>query len=286
MQIFLVSWYGAFFAGKLVDPKQSRRTRKVIWIVFGCFFFAQFFLGLLGFDKMLLTGKLHVPVPAFILYGPIFRGSFSMMPVIVLVSTVLVSTAWCSMLCYFGPFEALSSNRKPVQPLPAFLQWALKYGRLTVLISGVLITIGLRQIGIELATAVAVSIAYATVSLIIMAFVSRKYGGMLHCTTACPMGLLVNLLGKLSPWRLRVEPGLCDNCGACEKICLYRAITPESRKTGKALLRCSLCRDCVSVCRNKALYVGFPGLSPEISWKVFTGLLMVVHTVFLAVAMV
>lgn len=83
VQIFLASWYGAFFAGKLVDPKQSRRTRKVIWIVFGCFFFAQFFLGLLGFDKMLLTGKLHVPVPAFILYGPIFRSSFSMMPVIV-----------------------------------------------------------------------------------------------------------------------------------------------------------------------------------------------------------
>ncbi|MDL2290951.1 hypothetical protein LJC09_02450 [Desulfovibrio sp. OttesenSCG-928-F20] len=286
VQIFFVSWYGAFCAGKLIDPRQSRQTRKIIWIIFGCCFFAQFFLGLLGVDKMLLTGKLHVPVPAFIIYGPIFRSSFSMMPVIVLVSTILVSAAWCSMLCYFGPFEAFLIKRKPVQPLPAFLQWALKYGRLTVLISGVLITLGLRQIGIELATAVAVSIAYATGSLIIMAFVSRKYGGMLHCTTACPMGLLVNLLGKFSPWRLRVEPDRCDNCGACEKICLYRAITPESRKAGKALLRCSLCRDCVSVCGKQALYIGCPGLSPDISWKVFTGLLMVVHTVFLSVAMV
>ena len=286
VQIFLASWYGAFFAGKLIDPKQSRKARRRVWIIFGCFFFAQFFLGLLGLDKMLLTGKLHVPVPAFIIYGPIFRGSFSMMPVIVLVSTVLVGAAWCSMLCYFGPFEVFSSNHKPVQPLPAFLRWALKYGRLTVLTSGVLITLGLRQVGIELATAVAVSIAYATASLIIMAFVSRKYGGMLHCTTACPMGLLVNLLGKLSPWRLRVEPDRCDNCGACEKICLYRAITPESRKAGKALLRCSLCRDCVSVCGKKALYIGCPGLSPDISWKMFTGLLVVVHAVFLAVAMV
>lgn len=285
-QIFLVSWYGAFFAGKLVDPNHSRKARQQVWTIFGCLFFAQFFLGLLGFDKMLLTGKLHVPVPAFILFGPIFRGTFSMMPVIVLVATVLAGSAWCSMLCYFGPFDAVASHRKPLKPLPVFFQWALKYGRLAVLTSGVLITLGLRQIGIEMVTAVTISIAYAMASLLVMVFFSRRYGGMLHCTTACPMGLLVNLLGKLSPWRLHAMPGRCDHCGACEKVCLYRALTPESRMAGKSLFQCSLCRDCIRVCRNKALYVGCPGLSPNTSWKLFTGLLTVLHAVFLSVAMV
>ena len=100
------------------------------------------------------------------------------------------------------------------------------------------------------------------------------------------MGLAVNCLSRLSPWRIRVDARVCDHCGACEKVCAYAAITRDSRSMGTTLPRCSLCRDCVGTCARKAITLQCPGLSPEAAWKVFAGLLAVLHALFLAAAMV
>lgn len=286
VQMFFVAWYAAWISGKLLDPRQSRKVRRFAWALFAVVFFAQFFLGLFGMERMLLTGKLHVPIPGIIIFAPLFRDSFSVMPFIVLVSTLLAGSAWCSMLCYFGPFDALAAGTKPVRPYPAGLQTALRWGRVVVLGAGVAAALGLRAAGIGTMAAIASATAFGVVSIVLMAVVSRRYGGMVHCTAFCPMGLVANIAGRLSPWRLRVDKNSCDNCGACEKVCRYSAITPESRGQGKTLLRCSLCRDCVGVCKNSALSVSFPGLSAKTSGTIFAGLICVLHAVFLSVAMV
>ena len=163
----------SFAAGLLADPKRSRKARQRLWLVFALVFFAQFALGLLGVGQMLLTGKLHVPVPAFILYGPLFRGEMNVMPFIVLTSTLLVGSAWCSMLCYFGPFDALASQGRAVRPLPPFLKDLLRWGRAAVLVTGIALTLGLRQVGLPTGTALSVAVAYAMFSLLVMAAVSR-----------------------------------------------------------------------------------------------------------------
>ena len=286
VEIFLAAWYASFATRYLMDPQRSRKTRTRLWLLFACIFFAQFFLGILGIPQMLLTGQLHTPVPAFILYGAAFRESLNIMPFIVLISTLLVGSAWCSMLCYFGPFDSLASQEKNPRPIPLWLQKLLRWGRIAVLISGVGMTFVLKHLGISTGSAISISIAYAAVSLLVMASLSRRYGGMMHCTTVCPMGLVVNLLGRLSPWRIRVDKNMCSNCGACEKICRWRAITPESRKEGKTLLRCSLCRDCVGACGKKAITLYCAGLAPESSARLFVALLASLHTIFLACAMV
>ena len=46
VQIFFAAWYAAFIGGKLVVPRQSRKTRRRIWLIFGGVFFAQFFLAI------------------------------------------------------------------------------------------------------------------------------------------------------------------------------------------------------------------------------------------------
>lgn len=286
VQIFFASWYAAFISGKLVDPARSRKARNAVWLIFGSVFFAQFLLGILGLEGMLLTGKLHVPIPAFIIFSPIFRESFSMMPVIVLVSTLLAGSAWCSILCYFGPFDSFAAGNKAVRPYPGALKILLQYGRAIVLVVGSLLALGFHAAGIDAALAVSMAVAFGLLSLMIMAALSKRYQGMVHCTAFCPMGLVANLLGRLSPWRMRVDKDQCDNCGACEKVCKYSAITAESRGVGKTLLRCSLCRDCVGACKKKAIYVYFPGLRRDAAWTVFAGLLAVLHVIFLSVAMV
>lgn len=286
VQIFVLSWYGAFLGGKLVDPKTTRRFRRMAWTLFGLVFFAQFFLGLLGVPGMLLTGKLHAPIPAFIIFAPIFRDSMSMMPFIVLAATLLAGGAWCSMLCYFGPFDSLAAGSKGVRPYPGWIESLLRWGRPGVLLTGSLVALGLRAMGVETATAVALTVAYGLFSLLLMALVSRRYRAMTHCMTFCPMGLVVSLLGRISPWRVRVDTERCDQCGVCEKICKYSAITPESRARGATLARCTLCRDCITVCRKQALFIRCPGLSPRSAWVVFAGLTTVLHVIFLSVAMV
>ena len=286
MQIFFAAWYGAFVAGQLLEKRKSRAFRKAVWLLFACVFFTQFFLGLLNIPGMLLTGKLHAPIPAFIIFAPIFRESFSMMPIIVLIATLLAGSAWCSHLCYFGPFDSLTAGNKAARPLPPFLAAAQTWGRPAVLVAGSLAALGLRYAGLDTPTAVSIVVVFALASLLIMAALSRRYGVMVHCTTFCPTGLVVNLLGRLSPWRIRVDASRCDNCGACEKICRYSAIDAEIRSRGATRLRCSLCRDCTTVCKNNAVAVHCPGLAPENAKKLFVGLAASLHALFLCVAMV
>ena len=286
VQIFFAAWYAAFVAGLLASPGKSRKTRRWIWLAFCCVFFAQFFLGLAGLQSALLTGKLHVPIPGFIIFAPIFRESFSVMPIIVLVATLLTGSAWCSHLCYFGPMDAMAAGGKGAAARPQGMQKLLRYGRLSVLCIGVLATLALRAAGITTGTAVGIAVAFGLVSLLLMAALSARYRFMAHCTMFCPLGIAVDLLGRLSPWRIRVDRSGCDNCGACEKVCKYAAITPESRERGTTDLRCSLCRDCLGVCKKNALYLHCPGLSRARAAAVFTGLVAVLHALFFSVAMV
>ena len=173
-----------------------------------------------------------------------------------------------------------------MKPLPRLWQGFLRWGRAAVLVSGVCAVLALRHVGMDTGAAVSIALAYAALSLLLMAGLSLRYGGMLHCTAFCPMGLVVSWLGRLSPWRLRVDSSACDNCGACEKVCRWRAITPESRSRGRALLRCSLCRECLGVCHKGAISLRCACLSPECSARLFAGFLAVLHTIFLACAMV
>jgi len=286
VQIFFAACYGAFAVGLLADRRYSRRARFWLWLTFGLIFFAQFALGLLGMEKMLLTGQLHVPVPAFVLYGAVFRETLNAMPFIVLATTLLAGGAWCSLFCYFGTFDALAGNSQPLRPLPVWLVWMLRYGRLAVLLTAIPIVLLLRWAGCNMAGAVSLAVAYAIASLFFMVTVSRKYGGLLHCGTVCPLGLIVRWLGRLAPWRLQVDVSRCDNCGVCEKICRWRAITPASRAMGNSLPDCTLCRDCLSGCSRGALYLRCPGLSPMLANSVFTGLIAALHAIFLSVAMV
>ena len=286
IEIFFAAWYGSFAAGLLADRRKSRKARTRLWLFFACAFFVQFALGLLGVSQMLLTGRLHVPIPAFILYGGVFRESLNAMPFIVLISTLLLGSAWCSMLCYFGPFDSLASQGKALRPLPRLLRGVLCWGRPLILVSGIGAAFLLKHIGLNTGVAVSLACAYAFLSLLIMAALSRRYGGMMHCTAFCPMGLVVGWLGRLSPWRLRVDSSSCDACGACEKVCRWRAITPESRSKGKALLRCTLCRDCIGICHKNAISLRCAGLAPQVSERLFAGVLATLHAVFLACAMV
>ncbi len=66
--------------------------------------------------------------------------------------------------------------------------------------------------------------------LLIGVFVGRPY-----CRFLCPYGVLLDLAGRLSRWRVSITPAACVQCRLCEESCPYGAIAlPSPRRDARA----------------------------------------------------
>lgn len=287
VQIFCISCYAVWVFSKLENPKTHNRYRPIIWIVFSLVFFAQLFLGMAGMQKFLMTGRLHFPVPGFIVFGAVYKAAAGFMFGLVLIAVLLTGSGWCSHLCYFGAFDAWAGRKKTVKPMPEKPSARLPYLRFAVLFAGMGIAFLLAYADVPFFWVLVFSWAYVLLTVGVIVFFSRKWRSMMHCSAFCPMGAVISCLAKISPWRIKILPQ-CDGCGVCEKICRYRAVSAESRSRGKVLHNCTLCLDCMNVCRQKAVCLEFAGIKAdrEKTRIVFLSLITVIHAVFLAFAKV
>ena len=78
------------------------------------------------------------------------------------------------------------------------------------------------------------------------------------CTYACPYGGFFGLADKVAPLRIRVTDA-CNQCGHCTETCTSNVMVHAEVKHYKAVVDpgCMKCMDCISVCPNDALYLGF-----------------------------
>ena len=280
VQIIIMSLYAGWLAGRMADPMTARRFRPRIWLLFSLVFFLQLFLGLAGIERMLMTGKLHLPVPALIVAGPVYRGSDFFMPVLFSVTVMLVGTAWCSHLCYIGAWDDLCSRgRKEPAQLPGWWSRARHGILLLVIVSASL----LRYFAVGWQAALLLAAVFGLAGVGVMLVASRRLGLMAHCTAFCPMGLVGNWLGRLSPWRMRIAAG-CTACMQCRRVCRYSALEPDNifkRQVGRS---CTLCGDCVTACHSGQIGYSLPLLGKDKARAVFIVLITSLHAVFLAVA--
>jgi ferredoxin len=242
IEILLLALYAAWLARRMLRAADTARLRLAIWLVFSVVFFSQLILGALGIERLLMTGRLHVPVPAVVIAGPLYRGERFFMPIL---------------------FAATL--------------------RLVVLAATPGVAIALRVFGVGGRTAALVAVGFGLFGALVMALVSTRTGRMVHCTAVCPLGLLGNVLGKISPFRLRIGAA-CTECGRCIPSCRYGALTPGYIHRRRPGLTCSLCGDCLSACPERALSYGFVGLSPLAARSAFVALVVALHAVFLGVA--
>ena len=156
IEIILISGYGAFVINKMKDPVNVPRWRKITWTTFSIVFFTQLFIGLAGFDKFLMTGKLHLPIPMMILAGPIYRGQLSVMTILFLSTVILTGPAWCSQLCYFGAFDNLASGGKTSKEILKY-KTAIKS---TILLLVVAVAIILRWMNVNMLTSTLIAVTF------------------------------------------------------------------------------------------------------------------------------
>jgi NAD-dependent dihydropyrimidine dehydrogenase PreA subunit len=278
-EVVVLAAYAAWLAAALQQPGRWQRLRPRIWLLFSVVFFGQLLLGLAGVERCLMTGELHLPVPAMVAAGPVYRGEGLFMPILFLSTLVLVGPAWCSWLCYIGAWDDQATRRGPLQqPWSPRRREALRLALLALVVGVAWL---LRHAGVGTATAAMLGGVFGLVGVGVMAAVSARRGWLAHCTAYCPLGWLAVRLGRLSPFRLRLTSS-CVACSACRPVCRYGALDRRAWQDQKPHLSCTLCGDCLETCG--AITLHFPGLSPANARRLLSVLLVSLHAVFLGVA--
>jgi polyferredoxin len=271
--------YAGWLADRLQRPGQWARLRTRVWLVFSAVFFGQLTLGLLGVERCLMTGELHLPVPALVVGGPLYRGEGLFMPILLLSTLVLVGPAWCSWLCYIGAWDNVLARRARMgrPPSPRVREWT----RFGLLVATVVLALGLRWSGLDTLVAVLVAATFGLAGVGVMAWVSRRRGWMAHCTAFCPLGWLVVRLGKLSPFRIGIRPS-CVSCATCRPDCRFGALDREAWQRQRVHDSCTLCGDCLQTCG--ALELRYGPLGDLASRRLLSVMVAALHAVFLGVA--
>ncbi len=278
-EVFSFSAYGAIVAYNMQDPIKVPKWRSITWVIFSVVFFSQLILGLSGFEKFLMTGELHLPIPAMILSGPIYRGHLSFMTVLFLSTVVLTGPAWCSHLCYFGAFDSLAARGKDRRS-KLHNKGAIK-STLILLIIGVTLLFRFLKIPVLIATITA--IVFGMAGIMLMIFISRKNGKMVHCLLYCPIGTIINLFKHINPFRLSIEKS-CNLCMKCSLQCKYDALNIQDIRNKKPGITCTLCGDCIASCKDQSIKYNFPGLNHVAARNLYLFLTISLHSSFLALA--
>jgi ferredoxin-type protein NapH len=279
-EIIVIALYGAMVAYHMQDPAKVQAWRRYTWLAFSIVFFSQLILGLLGYEKFLMTGKLHLPIPMMILAGPVYRGQLSVMSILFVSTLLLSGPAWCSHLCYFGAIDSISAGKKTKRG-PIRNKWALKFTVMLLVVTAALL---LRFLNLPVLQVTLLAIGFGVVGLGLILLVSWKEGRMFHCTSYCPIGTIVNLGSRINPFRLAVEPDSCTECMACASRCKYDALNRRDIQARKPGLTCTLCGDCISSCHAGSLQYRFPGLSNRSARNLYLLLTISLHAATIALA--
>jgi ferredoxin-type protein NapH len=279
VEILFISLYGAFIVNKMQDPKNVPKWRRISWTAFSLVFFSQLIIGLSGFDKFLMTGKLHLPIPMMILAGPIYRGQLSVMTILFLSTVILTGPSWCSQLCYFGAFDNLSAGGKTSKEILKN-KGAIK-STILIMVAGMAIILRLLHVNMLISTLFAVAFGVAGITIMILYSFRRKK--MIHCIMFCPIGTIVNMLKHLNPFRMYIDQS-CTLCMNCTKFCKYDALNAVDIKNAKPSITCTLCGDCLAGCHHSSIKYKFMKIRSEQARNLYLVLTISLHAACLALA--
>lgn len=279
VQIAIVAAFAYTMLHYMLMPERTAWWRRFSWTLFSVIFFTQLLLGIVADRVFLMTGNLHLPVPAMIISGPLYRWELSVMTLIFLSAVVLTGPAWCSQYCYFGALDSAAAGSK-ASVRPVKYKMTLKYTFLFMAIASALI---LRFAGAGNTAALAAGSAAGVTGVAIIIFLSRKRRKMIHCTVWCPVGTIVNYLRFINPFRMKINAD-CSACMRCTSSCRYDALNPADIRNLKPGITCTLCGDCIPTCHSSSIIYTFPGMQPSNARKFYLTLTVVIYSLVLAMA--
>ncbi|MBN1651868.1 MAG: 4Fe-4S binding protein [Bacteroidales bacterium] len=282
LEIALLTIYAVWLGQVMAKTGNIGKVRVKYWLFFSIIFFGQFILGLTVNSKFLMSGNLHLPIPALIIGAPIYRGEGFFMPLLLLSTLAIVGPGWCSHLCYIGAWDNASARHKkrPKKTITRKQTLILRYAMLALVVVAAAL---MNYFNVPITAAFVIALAFGLFGVFLMLYYSRRLGYMFHCTTYCPVGSLVTLLGKLYPLRVKIDQNTCTACNICSTECRYDALTPIDIKSGSAGWNCTLCGDCLSSCHASSIRFSFFG-SRKNAWIIYISIVVALHAGFLALA--
>jgi len=281
VEAFFLALYGAYIFQKMLTSPSRSKVRLRIWTVFSVIFFLQLLVGLIGIESFLQTGKLHWPIPAYIVVGPVFRGGGLFMVFLLLSTIVLVGPAWCSFLCYIGSWDQHLAQIQFRRSRLSFFASLSSFGRGYILLGVIFVALLFNWMQISYFFTIYASLFFIAISLFAF-YLSYRKRFMFHCTRFCPIGFLTNLFGRVNPFRMRIDDS-CTLCGHCVAKCRYDALNMERVKNKHPSITCTLCADCLEVCDSKSISFYLWSGNKKVE-KIFFMLVISLHVVFLGVA--
>lgn len=252
----------------------------------------------------------HLVIPMMIIPAAFTRsiifpgnilGSFadiSSMVVLWLVATLVLGRGFCSWGCFYGGWDDGFSRlrKKPVirkigdnwkwMPfavlfmvaitaaltlIPTYCDWICPFKAVTEFE---------KVTGMESAAKAGVFISlFGSLVVILPAFTKKRT----QCSFLCPLGAVNTLSNKITPFTIKIDKKLCNECFKCAGVCPMFALTPDGVRTGNVSVFCSKCGKCVDACSRKAIHFGIKGI-PAGTMKNFSrNLFLFVSFLFIAI---
>ena len=89
-------------------------------------------------------------------------------------------------------------------------------------------------------------------ALSVLVFFKKRF----FCVNICPVGVILGILSRFSPYQIRIDTDKCKTCGLCARECPCGSIDFKNHTVNNET--CVKCFKCLPHCAHQALFYGLP----------------------------
>jgi polyferredoxin len=124
---------------------------------------------------------------------------------------------------------------------PVYCEWLCPYKAVTEFAAVTNFTILLQTI---------IFVALFIATVIVLPILSKR---RIQCGLFCPFGAMQNFTNKININEVRIDTEKCSDCEHCINNCPTFSLDESSMTSGRALISCCKCGQCVDICPKKAV---------------------------------